>query len=87
MISFMFLCNNRHLKQLVIFLSCTLLILLAGCGTQLVEEITVAPNGDIILVREISEPLQFEKTDIVRCTEVKSRPSELDCQSYKLNIN
>jgi hypothetical protein len=79
--------SNRNFKQLCIALSCALLLFLTGCGTQLVEEITVAPNGDIVLVREVSAPFQAEKTDIVRCTEDKSSPSQLNCRSYNLNIN
>lgn len=77
-------CSYRNFKQLVTVMSITLLILLTcltGCTE--VEDIAVTPDGRVLLVTESAN----DRTGVMECTEVKSNPPELNCRSYKININ
>jgi hypothetical protein len=77
-------CSSWKLKQLVTVMSITLLILLTcltGCTE--VEDIAVTPDGRVLLVTESAN----DRTGVMECTEVKSNPPELNCRSYKINMN
>ncbi len=77
-------CSYRNLKQLVTVMSITLLVLLTcltGCTE--IEDIAVTPDGRVLLVTESAN----DRTGVMECTEIKSNPPELNCRSYKININ